>query len=70
MRVRTKDELTKLERNKGHTTDYIGSLWESPNLMQELRIATHPFIQLDLHGLFLDVKLNIAWVHITKNGQQ
>ena len=41
--VRAKDELTKPKCNKCCTTDSIGSLGESLNLMGQLCIPTHPF---------------------------
>ena len=70
MWVRAKDKLTKPKHNKGHAADNIGSLGKSPNPMGQLHIPTHPFPQLILHGLLLGGKLNIAWVHITKDRQQ
>ena len=65
--VRAKDELTKPKCNKCRTTDSIGSLGESLNLMGQLCIPTLPFPQLDLHGLLFDGNLDIAWVHSTKD---
>ena len=38
--------------------------------MRQLRIATHPFLQLGFHGLLLRRKLNVTWVYITEKGQQ
>ena len=38
--------------------------------MGQLYVPTHPFPQLGLHSLLLGGKLNIAWVHITKDRQQ
>ena len=70
MRVRDKDKLTKPKCNKGRTADNIRSLGESPNPMQQLHVATHPFPQLDLHGLLLDGKFNVAQVCVAKDRQQ
>ena len=67
MRVGAEDELTEPECNKGRA-NYIKSLGESPNQMRQLRVATHPFLQLGLYGLLLGRKLNITQVHIAENG--
>ena len=50
------------------TVDGDGSLGESPNPVRQLRIPTHAFLQLGLHGLPLGGKLNIIQVCITENG--
>ena len=67
MSVRAEDELTEPKCNKGRA-NYVKSLGESPNPMQQLRVATHPFLQLDFHSLLLGRKLNITLVHIAENG--
>ena len=70
MQVRAKYEFTKPKCNECRTANSIGSLGESPNPIGQLCIPTHPFPQLSLHDLLLDRKLDIAWVHITKDRQQ
>ena len=70
MRVRAKDELTNPKHNKGRAVNCIRSLGESPNLMRQLRVAAHPFLQLGLYGLLLGREFHNTWVHIAKNGQQ
>ena len=64
----TEDELTKLECKEGITVDGNGSLKENPNLVRQLRIPAHPFLQLGLHDLLLGGKLNVIWVHIAVMG--
>ena len=63
MWVRAKDKFTQPKYDEGHTADGVRSLGESPNPMGQLRVP----IQLSLHGLLLNGKLDIVQVHITEN---
>lgn len=69
MWVKAKDKLTKSKCDEGCMVDSIGNLGESPNLMGQLHITTHPFPLLGLHGLLLNEKFNISRVCVTMDRQ-
>ena len=53
---------------EGGTLNDGGSLGGSTNLVRQLHVPIHPFLQLSLHSLLLGRKLNIGWVYIIENG--
>ena len=70
MRMRAKDELTKLECNEGCMTSSNEEFRRGTNPIWQLGIPVHPFLQLGLHGLFLWVKLKSARINIANDGQE